>query len=382
MLKALLRVVAFILLACFVIAFPISLVAHDVGALIFDPDTTKTLVRDKLLNSQLIAQLAQEATRQILMSGADGGAGADQSQGAQEKSIDMTAVSDALSRLTDADWQKITDLTAPTKLVDETVNQVIDAYTAWLNSSQPFPPLKLDLKVWKENTQNNASGVMTVLLEALPACDAGQVETYSAGNLQTAEGIAGSLQVCRPPEPYYGTLVANANLLIEESLKRAPDTIDVDLMTQNTAAPNELVQLKTSLTRVRLAVTWAWAVIGGLGALAVAAAASGFKSMLRWASWPLILSGGLVLAYGLGLQFFSLHFLDEILASALTDKSGALGIMGSAIAAGALDLVTKPLLLQGVITTGLGIGAILYARILARRAASPGIAINKRRVGL
>jgi hypothetical protein len=378
MLKALLRVAAFILLVGFVVAFPISLVAHDVGALIFNPDTTKTLVRDKLLNSQLIAQLAQEATRQMLTSA---GPDAQQSQGAQG-GIDMAAVNDALSRLTDADWQKITDLTAPTKLVEETVNQIVDAYTEWLNSSQPFPPLKLDLKVWKENTQNNAGGVMTVLLDAMPACDANQMQDLSSGNLQTAEGLAGSLQACRPPEPYYSTIVANAKLLIQESLKHAPDTIDLDLMTQNTQAPNELVQLKTSLTRVRLIATWGWAVVAGLGTLAVVAAAKGFRSMLRWAGWPLLLSGSLVLAFSLGLQFFSLHFLDEILASALTDKSGALGLMGSAIAAGALDLVTKPLLLQGLITTGLGVGAILFARILARRAASPGIAINKRKIGL
>ncbi len=379
MLKALLRVAAFILLAGFVIAFPINLVAHDVGALIFEPETIKTLVREKLLSSQLIAEMAQQATRQMLTT--EAGTDAQQPQGTQE-GIDMAAVNDALSRLTDADWQTITDLTAPTKLVDETVNQVVDAYTEWLNSNQPFPPLKLDLKVWKENTQNNASGVMTVLLDAMPACDVSQVQAYSAVNLQTAAGIAGSLQACRPPEPYYSTIVTNAKLLIQESLRHAPDTIDLDLMTQGASAPNELVQLKTSLIRVRFLVTWAWAAFAGLGALAVAAAANGFRSALRWAGWPLFLSGGIVLAFGLGLQFFSLHFLNDFLASVLTDKSGALGLMGSAIAAGALDLVTKPLLLQALIMTGSGVGAIFYARILARRAASPGIAVNKRRIGL
>lgn len=385
MLQILLRIVAVLMLAVFTLLLPLSLVARDIGALVFDPATTKTLVRENLLDTQLIAGLARQATQEMLLSGV-GEDGAQPSGEAQERNteegINVAALDEALNNLSQEDWEKITDLTAPTALVEQTVNQVVDGYSLWLNGDQDFPPLQLDIKVWKENTQNNAGAVMNVLLDAMPACSAEEVQQISGENMTTAEGVAGSITACRPPEPYYSQMIANADLLFQESLRRAPDLIDLNLMTQNTEAPNELVQFKTSLTRARLAVNWSWVAVAGLGTLAVALVARGLRPLLRWAGWPLLLAGLITVILGLALQFFSLHFLDNLLANALTSEAGAVGALGKAIAGGALDLVSTPLLLQGLVLTSVGIGSVYYAAMISRRQASPGIAINKKKIGL
>lgn len=382
MLQALLRIAAILVLLIFVLLLPVTLVARDVGALIFDPATTKSLVRNNLLDSQLIAGLARQATQEMLFPSAVEGEASETQEQKSEEGIDIAALEEALSNLSEEDWKKVTELTAPTALVEQTVNQVVDAYSLWLNGDQDFPPLQLDLKLWKENAQNNAGAVMMVLLDAMPACSAQEVQQISTENMTTAEGVAGSIRACRPPEPYYGAMINNADLLIRETLRRAPDLIDLNLMTQDTEAPNELVQFKTSLTRARLAVNWSWLAVAGLGALAVAVVAHGLKSLLRWAGWPLLLTGAITVVLGLGLKFFSLHFLDQLLASALSSEAGAVGAMGKAIAGGALDLVSTPLLLQGLVISAAGIGSVFYAGTMARRQASPGISIKQKRIGL
>lgn len=371
MLKILLQIISVFLLAAFVVAFPVSLIAHDIGALLFDPRTTKTLVREELLNAKLIAQVAQQAIQGMLIGGS-----------AEEADPQQKAMNAILVNLSDEDWQKILDLTAPTRLIDDTINQIVDSYTTWLNSDEPIPPLNLDLKAWKENTKNNAGQVMVILLDSLPECNQDQMQAFSEENLNGDAGIAGALHACRPPEPYYSQLIQNSGRFVQQSLVLTPDVIDLKLMSQGTETSTALAQFKSSLIRVRAAVTWGWVVVAAVGALAVAMAQRGFASALRWAGWPLLLSGSPILVLALGLQFFSLHFLGQFLAGALKDQSGAIGIMGSALAGGILDLINKSLFLQGGLAAGLGIGALLYARVLRGRPTSMAIPISQRRIGL
>lgn len=370
MLQSFLRFLALILLAVFVLLFPLSLALRDVGALAFDPETTKALVREHLLDSRLIASLAEQATQELLLpeGGSAGGA--------------APLVGSALSSLSDEDWQKITDLTAPTALVDQTVDEVVTAYTAWLDGEGTLPQVTLDLTTWKANTEANAGQVMAVVLDAQPECTAEQVAGMALDALQSADGIMSSLRACRPPEPFYGALVANADLLLSASLQAAPDSLDLSQLGQGAQAPQELVQLKNNLVQVRQVLAWAWLGVAALAVLAVALAARDVVAILRWAGWPLLLTGAITLIFGLGLQFFSLHFLDSLLAGPLMDEAGAVGMLGQAIASGALDLVSRPLLLQGLLLSALGTVAIYSASVLARRQASPGIPLNQRRIGL
>jgi hypothetical protein len=151
---------------------------------------------------------------------------------------------------------------------------------------------------------------------------------------------------------------------------------------QTNGAPNELTQLKTNLGQVRTVLNWSWVAVAGIGALAVVAGAAGFKSALRWAGWPLLAAGNLALVFGLALQLFSLQFLDNFLSQPLMAEAGAVGALGRAIAGGALDLVSKPLLLQGLLMIALGAGSVYAAGLFAKREASPGIPLNQRRIGL
>ena len=368
MLKAILRFFAVIILAVFIIAFPLSLVLRNAGGLLFDPETTKTLVRENLRNSDLMASLARQATQQILNS---------QSSGESQES----GIQTALAQLTEEDWRQITELVAPEDLVTETADQVVDAFSAWLNTQAAFPEVQLNLAALKDNAIANAAGVVSVVMNALPACDAQTLASINQAGEQNAEQLAAIIPICLPPEPTYSNVLAQADTVMTQMLAQAPDTIDLGLLNQG-QAPTELTQLKENLVNMRSFLSWSWVAVLIVGMIGVVLGARGVPSALKWAGWPLVISGLIVVVFGIGLRLFTLNFLNQFLASVLEQGSGTLGSLGSAIASGSLNLIGTPMLVQGVLLTAIGTISLIYSRSLARKAASPGIPINRRKIGL
>ena len=369
MLKLIMRVLAVTLLAVFVLVFPLSLTLRNVGSLLFDPETTKMFVRENVQGSDLISGLARQAALQML-------APADSELG------EASAAQIALAQLDDEEWRQITRLIAPPRLIEDTTDQIVNAFAAWLNTQAAFPDVQVDIAGLRQNAIDNTDKVVNVVLSALPACDEQAVtELAAAVQQQDAEGFSAAIPDCLPPEPFYSQVVAQAELAVNQMLGDGPDVIDLSQLNQG-EAPEELTQLKQNLVRVRTILSWSWLAVVGLGAVAVVMGASGLQSYLRWAGWPLLLSGMIALIFGVGLQVFSLNFIDQLMASAFARGTGAMATLSSGMAAGALDLVSRPLLLQGLFITALGTSSLIYARNLRLREASPGIPINRKKIGL
>lgn len=362
MLKILFRFIALPILVLFVLAFPFSLVMRNLGALIFDAETTKTFVRESLLSSELASSLARQGAEQILSS----------DEGGKEISTALFA------QLTEEDWRQITEIIAPEALVSETVDSAIDAFTDWLDTPDaPFPDLNVELTGWKASTIQNAGGLVAVFLDALPAC--GQSELTALAN----EGVtarSASLPVCRPPEPYYSAIIASAGPLMEAVISRSPNSIELKQLTGGAEAPKELVELKSNLVQLRFWLAWGWVAVLAIGLAAAGLAGSGLIGFLKWAGWPLLVAGIVTLTLGLAVFIFNFNFLETLFGT--FEGSQAFGILAGAVASGALPLVGAPLLLQGLASIALALAALLYARALQRRLTSPGIPINRRRIRL
>jgi hypothetical protein len=313
-----------------------------------------------------MASLARQATQQMLAS--------ENSEDGEENAAQL-----ALSQLSEDHWRQITELIAPESLVEETADQVVDAFTAWLNTQDGFPEVQIELLALKDNAIANAGQVVSVMMNALPACN---TEMLAAMRLdEDSNQISASIPLCLPPEPVYSEIVARADSMMADMLSRAPDTIDLGQLNQG-QAPAELTQLKQNLASMRTYLNWSWLAVAGLGIVGVVLGAEGTASFLKWGGLPLLLAGIIVLIFVTGLQLFSLNFLDQFLATVLEQGPGTMGSLGSAIASGALNLITRPLLIQGLVITVVGICSLLYGRSLAIQQASPGIPINRRRIGL
>lgn len=366
--KFLLRLIALPVLILFVLALPLSLVLRNMGALIFDADTTKALVRESLLDSELAGSLARQGAESLLTRADEEESG----EAGQKLSLD------AFAQLSEEDWRQITEIVAPETLVADTVDGAIDAFSDWLNDAQAeFPNLSVDLSEWKAETIKNADRLVIVFMDSLPECSqAAMGELAQQSLIMQVE----SLPACRPSEPLYSQLVSQSATMIERMLDGAPDAIDLDQITQGADAPRELIELKTSLIQARAWLAWGWVAVVAIGLLAAALAATGLRGFLTWAGWPLLLAGLITLTLGLSMYVFNYRFLDQVFA--LLEDSPAISALAASAAGGMLQLVGGPLMLQGLIATALAVGSLFYARALHQKEISPGIPIKRKRIGL
>ena len=377
MLNSLLRGLAVIMLAFFVFLLPLSLLLHDVGELVFDPETTKSLVRDYLLRSELVATLAMRATQQMISGEPILGNPENASLESGNLLIERT-----LGHLTIEDWQQITDLAVPNKLVDDSMDEVILAYSLWLNGHDDFPPLEVNLVPWKRNLSENAGSVMIIVLDSLPECTLDAALAMSLEGLRSGEGLGAIIPVCRPPEPVYSSLVEGSEFFLATSLESTPDSINLDLNEQDVPPPEELLDLRENLARARFIMNWGWLAVATIGIAAVSFVARTLAQVVSWSGWPLLLAGVGTLLLGIAFRFFTLGFIDEALGHTLGGSLGIAGSAGVAMVGAALDFASRPLLLQGIALSGLGVGSVFYARSLAQNNPEFGISINKRRIGL
>ena len=360
--KFLLRLIALPVLILFIMAFPLSLVMRNLGALIFDAQTTKAFVHESLMGSEFARSLARRGATQLVSS--EGGEG------------QISAA--VFAQLTEEDWRQITDIIAPEAAVSATVDVIIDSFSTWLNDADAdFPNLQVDLSPWKTGTIQKADQLVAVFLGALPECSQAAAADLA---LQDATTRAESLPICRPPEPLYSQMITQSGALIERLVGGAPDMIDLDQITRGADAPQELIESKASLIQLRSWLAWGWLAVLLVGLLAAWIASRGLRSFLGWAGWPLLVAGGLALAFGLAVFIFKFQFLDQLFAVA--ESSSAVSVLAAAVAGGALQSTGAPLIVEGLVSLAVGLGALGYARALHKQEVSPGIPINRKRIGL
>lgn len=368
--NGILRFLAFLLLSAVVIALPLSLLARDVGQLLFDGDTIKALVGDNLLSPEFVGQLAQRATQGVLnrAENSEEGVSASDEGGAEAEGLDIALLGEGLSYLEEEDWVQIAALVAPADAVSETVTELVDAYIAWLDSDGDFPQIKLDLSEWKSNTQLHAREVVEIVLAALPECTADEILNQALEGLQAGEGLAEvAIPICRPGEPAYSTLLRNADSMVSGLTQRAPDQLDTQVLPSETA-PEELVRLKENLVRARLYLRWSWVAALGVMAIGVLLAARTWLTALVWAGWTLLLAGGITMILGSGVQLLASGGLERLVVAMFADAPVTLSAIGTTVAAGVFPLVARPLLIQGGVLLALGFGSLIWARIRRDRA--------------
>jgi hypothetical protein len=361
-----LRFISAILLFLVVVSLPLTLLARDMGQLIFDADTIKELVSENLLAPEFVARVAENVTVSAISTAMEEEPVPDEiADSEQEEGLDMSLMTEAFSYLEEEDWIEITTLIAPPDLVGETVNGLVDGYVAWLDNEDDFPALRFELAPWKANLRTHSSSVVAILLDALPACTAEEIAAQMLAGLEEGESLGQVLTpVCRPTEPLYSTMLGGADRMVGGLTARMPDSVDTSVLGEE-SAPEELVLLKQNLQRARLILSWSWLLVAGVGALAVWMASRSLPEALRRASWPLLFAGGITLLIGGLIQLAASGGLQALFTRMFADGPGAIAALGTAVIAGVFPLVAQPLLIQGAFLAALGLGALIAAPRLA-----------------
>ncbi|MDH5508709.1 MAG: hypothetical protein OEZ02_15915, partial [Anaerolineae bacterium] len=194
--SGLLRGAAVLIMLFVIVALPLSLTARAIGRVFFSPETVVQLVEENFLDPELAASLVRDAVNERL----------------NDPDIQSDPTSELLLQgvynLDDEDWVELLRMVAPKELLAESLRQVVDGYYAWLDGPEAVPQMRVDVRPWKHNVSKNTLPVVELALNALPQCDAAQIEVFALA--LSGVGDVSGIPLCRPPEPIYSTILASA----------------------------------------------------------------------------------------------------------------------------------------------------------------------------
>jgi hypothetical protein len=267
------RVLAGGLAVLFVLTLPITIIAFDLGRVVFSPDEMATLVSTSFEEVGGFRRLAMDAIT------ADGGASGE--------GLNLTV---ALSHLTPLERDYLADRLLPRVWVEEQLHaSVVDVY-AWIDNDLSRPDIRLDLRPVKDALRSGAADeLVEMVVNSWPPCSIEQMSEMAGTVLGLVEGFP----FCEPSEPLRTGLVAMAGETLVLSVYTLPDTLSISGGAAPSQADPEILRLKEDVRLARTLSRWGWLLSPALLLLIMALAIRTWRGLAWWWGLPLILGGGL-----------------------------------------------------------------------------------------
>lgn len=253
---------------------------------------------------------------------------------------------------------------APRALLVETARQGIANGFAWLDSPNPEPAIRVDLRPFKQHVADGSNAIVNDALTRLAPCTVEQAAELGfalLNDLLSGGNTAVAIPLCLPPDLILPGFISATRLALVEQLRFIPDDLLVQIRAGAGAA--DLARTQALLRLARFGMAWSWF---GLAALLLATAVLGGQSIrgfLQWLGWLLLLIATLALllalawlALGRGLAWLLLPDLPAWLAIIVNGTvDGLVGETGQA------------LLWQAAVPALLGVGALGTAFLFGGR---------------
>jgi len=281
------RFLAGLLALLFVLTVPVSVVAFDLGRVVFSPERMGALLGQSFEQAGGFRRLAMEA----ITGGVEGEAG----------SGDGGALSleGALSFLTLQERDYLAERLLPADWVREQLRAGLDDLYAWVDNDLARPNVDVDLRPVKETLrQGGADELIEVVVDSWPPCTVDQVDVMAAQIFGLAEGFP----FCEPPEPLRTGLVGIAGEAIKLGLYALPDQLSVSGGRADEKADPETLKFKEDLRLTRALARWSWLLLPALLGLIMAVAIRTWRGMAWWWGLPVILGGLLTLVATVGVR--------------------------------------------------------------------------------
>jgi hypothetical protein len=302
-----LRSIAICLMAVVVIILPISLMSRNAGKIVFSPEGLAGLIENSVFNHE------------VLMRGMRSALGSsDLSKSGIERDTVVPRV--LISIMDKGQWSRSLQVIIPEKLLSQTLRPIINSIFTWLDSSKEYPDIRIDTRPLKGHITGSIKPFMNSVFPMMPLCSPEQLRNLPAVmNPQALSSmgpsLVGSLPDCRIPEPYYGRLTSAIQRVVEPRIDEIPDEIDISAImnplqgTERSATcmrchnhglfkrdPHlkRITEVKEGLLSIRSWMNNFWIVVFFAYIFSFVLATIGIKSKperLKWAGWPLMLSG-------------------------------------------------------------------------------------------
>jgi hypothetical protein len=309
----------------FAITLPLTMVAFAWGRVLFSAELVTEIFSDELVGSGALQEIAIEVMlEQVPRGGEDFEAGILDFLGRQR-------LDEMLRELLPEEWTQ------------GQVQANIESLYAWLDNDRPLPELSLDVQPLKDRLlSGGAEKLAATVVSSWPGCGPEQVEVLVREGLPRGELPA---FLCQPPEPLRTTMVTVATDLVLRQVTELPATVEIGEGGVSDATPQELMEFKSNMRRLRA---------------------------LSRAGWLLPFS---ILAAGIG-TFFMLGIVEGTVEQARnsgpvrTAFPGPFMTVIQDVIDGLLDAVSGQLFFLGLLIAGVGLVMLLVGVYLGRREAS------------
>lgn len=279
-----------VLALLFILTLPVSVVAFDLGRVVFSPERMGALLSQSLDEAGGFRRVAMEA----IAGGVESEAGSAEGGGPSLKG--------ALSFLTPQERDYLAERLLPPDWVREQLQAGLDDIYAWVDNDLARPNVHVDLRPVKETLrQGGADELIEVVVDSWPPCTVEQVNEMAGQIFGLAEGFP----FCEPPEPLRTGMVGMAGEAIKLSLYTLPDQLSVSGERADEKADPEILKFKEDLRLARALARWSWLLPPALLGIIMALAIRSWRGMAWWWGLPLILGGLLTLVAPVGVRLAS-----------------------------------------------------------------------------
>ncbi len=338
----LLRALAVVLAAAFMLSLPAAIIAYDLGRVVFSPEVVSQVVIQRLVEGG--------AFRRVLIAALFG----EQAQGSE--------IAQALSRLSPSEQEEAMAILVPSGWAEDQVARIVSGLYAWVDNARPAPDLSLDLRPLRENLLTGAAAdLVELVVDSWPSCTLEQLAEMSQAASTTGEV---PVLYCEPSEPFRSLLVQFATEALRDQARQMQTVRPLGQEAAQALGAVDIVALKERLRLLRLLGQGGWMLAASILGLILACAVRSWKELGRWWGIPSIAAGSACLLSAL--------VGGSLAAGALESASSAAGedlLAGlvPAVLGGILDQVLGRILVHGLLVAVAGGVVLVGGNWLARR---------------
>jgi len=343
------KLVAVLAALVFVLTLPATILAFDIGQVLFSEDRIKPILVDQLA--------ASDELRQTLVTNFLSGSGAGPTNPGQ---FDLARAAKSLSP---GQAMELTNLLLPEEWFREQIGGVVASLYAWIDGDQARPQLTIDLRPLKERLLNGgARQLMQLLIDSWPQCLPGQ-------NSQLEQAMLSSkpppILYCKPPSSLHDIYTERTSIWLTNGARAMPETISLAGEGASASAGPDLTELKDRIHLIRDLARWAWMIPASLFGVIMALAIRSWPGLTRWWGIPLAVAGIFSLLPTPFAKAFEGRLLRELgpgealppfVKDALVSAAGGIRVA-----------VLQALAAQAIILVLLGAGLVVVGWLLGRR---------------
>jgi len=354
--KILGKTIAFLILIILLIALPVSILAYDVGYVIFDQVLVKGILTEIVTESDLIPVALQWFSERR----------AEQRYGAGEAIAweNEPDIVDMLSLVDIESWQAIRLEALPNEILAEWVSVTVDGTYEWIDSEARLPNITWDLRSFKDrvSTEHGKNAIQIVFDSLLP-CTETEVADFKSRLAAAPPGTEVLYNLCRFPDPWFDDQVSDYHESLLKVVEEIPDafalTNELANIEDTQGVGPELI--KAQLLLIRLLMRWAPLIPVVLLLLILAFAVRSLSELGRWWGIPVVLGGALLLILSLVYRatligVLTVGPLSEVPPLVREEVISALMILANE--------VFRPLMWQSIVVVVLGMIVIIVGAIV------------------